>query len=150
LTGLLCAAPSPATPGSHELVLRGHAVCLDEAGALHASGKECPDAPAGGWALRTGDGTLHRLSSRDPRVRMLTDVRVRSRELQIRAWREDDGDLAIVNLHSIIDGRLHEPHYYCDVCAIRGHTPGPCWCCQAPFEFREPAVEGQPVAPASR
>jgi hypothetical protein len=139
---------SAASAASEEVVIRGEAVCLDAADAPMAKGAACPDQPAGGWALRTGDGTLHALSSDDSRVVMLSDERVRSRELQITAWRDDRGVLAIVHLRTVVDGRLHDPHYYCAVCSIRAHTPGLCWCCRAPFEFREPPLEGEAAIPA--
>jgi hypothetical protein len=80
---------SAASAASDEVVIRGEAVCLDAADAPMAKGAACPDQPAGGWALRTADGTLHGLSSDDSRVAMLSDERVRSRELQITAWRDD-------------------------------------------------------------
>jgi hypothetical protein len=149
LLGGVTARPSLAAQDSREVALRGHPVCLDEAGTPLATGAACPDEPAGGWALRTGDGVLHRLSPTDPRVVMLTDKRVRSRELQITAWQDEDGELAIVHLYSVIDGQLHEPYYYCETCSIRSYTPGPCWCCQKPFEFREPPVDGEVVEPGS-
>ena len=139
---LTLAAASPSYGSEkREVRFRGDVVCLDEGGEPAATGKECPDDPVGGWAIRTGEGTLHRLSPGDKRVAMLTDVRVRSRELQIEAWQDADGELAIVHLYSVIDGQAHQPHYYCDVCAIKSYTPGLCWCCQEEFEFREPPAE---------
>jgi hypothetical protein len=133
-----------------ELVLRGEAACLDDQGVRVGTGAECPDEPLGGWAIRTADGSLHPLSDDDPRVVILSDERVRSRELQVTAWRGADGALAIVHLRTIVDGRLRDPHYYCPVCSIRSSAPGPCWCCRAPFEFREPALEGAAGEPAPR
>ena len=141
LTLALAGASSSNGAEKREVQFRGEVVCLDEGGGPSATGKECPDNPAGGWAIRTGQGTLYRLSSRDKRVAMLTDVRVRSRELEIEAWQDADGGLAIVHLYSVIDGRSHQPHYYCDVCAIKSYAPGLCWCCQEEFEVREPAVQ---------
>jgi hypothetical protein len=129
-----------------EIVSRGVAVCLDAAGTKQAVGGDCPDAPEGGWAIESREGALHRLSPDDTRVAILGDARVRSRDLEVTLWRYADGRLAIVRLRSLIDGRRHDPHYYCPVCAIRASAPGPCWCCQAPFEFREPPLEG----PAAR
>ena len=106
---LAAALPSLASD-KKEVVLRGHVVCLDDAREALASGKDCPDDPPGGWAIRTKDRTLHRLSSldEDARVVMLTDLRVRSRELEIEAWQDGEGRLAIVRLRSVIDGRLHD------------------------------------------
>lgn len=143
---LLAATPRLAA-GADEVVLRGEAVCLDESGAASAAGADCPGEPAGGWALRTSDGELHRLSDTDPRVAILVDERVRSKELQITAWRDEDGGLAIVHLRTVIDGKLHDPHYWCPVCSIRSNAPGPCWCCRAPFQFRDPPLEGEAADP---
>jgi len=134
------AASAGLAAAADEIVIRGRAVCLDESGQLEAAGSDCPDQPTRGWAIETPDGTLHRLSPDDERVAMLGDPRVRSRELEITAWRYEGGRLAIVHLYSVIDGRRHDPHYYCPVCAIRANTPGLCWCCRRPFEFREPLV----------
>ena len=35
------------------------------------------------------------------------------------------------------DGKTYEVYYWCDVCTIRGFTPGACACCQAEVELRE-------------
>jgi len=146
LAVLLLTAPAD----DHEVVLRGEAACLDAAGAVIATGADCPDDPAGGWGLRTPDGTLHRFASDDPRTEMLSDTRVSAHELQVTAWRSADGTHAIVHLRTVIDGRLHDPHYWCGVCSIRSQKPGLCWCCRAPFEFRDPEIPGDPGKPAPR
>ena len=137
----LLAASLPLAAGPEEVSIRGRAVCLDEAPPEGWSGQDCPDQPSGGWAIASEDGTLHRLSPEDERVAVLGDPRVRSHLLEIVAWRYEGERLAIVHLYTIIDGRRHDPHYYCPVCAIRSNTPGRCWCCQRPFEFRDPLVK---------
>ncbi len=38
------------------------------------------------------------------------------------------------------DGRLYDLYYWCEVCTIRGVTPGACACCQAEVELRERLV----------
>jgi hypothetical protein len=136
-----------AGPVEHEeVVMRGAAICFDAESELRGVGAECPDDPEGGWGLRAGNGAIQRFSSLDERVQILKDVRVRSKPLEVTAWRDDAGELAIVHLYTLIDGRRHAPHYYCELCAIRSNAPGPCWCCQAPFEFREPPVEDEDPA----
>jgi hypothetical protein len=134
-------ARAPAAP-PEQVVIRGRAACLDDAGERRAVGAKCDDHPSGGWAIESEGGVLRRLSPGDSRVAMLGDVRVRSQELQIVAWRYDDGHLAIVHLYTVIDGKLHDPYYYCPICAIRAHAPGPCWCCGRPLELRDPPLEG--------
>lgn len=138
------ALAASAAAASERVVLRGVAVCLDGEGTVAAVGEACPDEPEGGWALRTSDGVLHALEPDDPRIAMLNDTRVRSRELQVTAWRDGSGRLAVVHLRTIVGDALHDPHYFCDVCQIRAHARGPCWCCQAPFAFREPPTGEEP------
>jgi hypothetical protein len=50
------------------------------------------------------------------------------------------------------DGKVHDVHYWCEVCSIRGVDPGPCACCQGAVELREaPAASGGSLAaPAER
>jgi hypothetical protein len=127
--------------GHEEIVVRGDAVCFDADSELRGVGRDCPDETEGGWGLRSESGAIWRFSPLDERVQILQDVRVRSKPLEVTAWRDEAGELAIVHLYTLIDGRRHAPHYYCSLCAIRSNAPGPCWCCQAPFEFREPPVE---------
>ncbi len=38
------------------------------------------------------------------------------------------------------DGKSYEVYYWCDVCTIRGFTPGSCACCQAEVELRERVI----------
>jgi len=38
------------------------------------------------------------------------------------------------------DGKLKLVTYWCDICAIRAYTPGPCVCCQreTTLDLRDP------------
>ena len=45
--------------------------------------------------------------------------------------------LQVINIHSEIDGKLHEVYYWCDICAIRGYEAGICDCCGGLMERRE-------------
>ena len=49
--------------------------------------------------------------------------------------------LQVINVHSIVGGKLHEVYYWCDICSIKGFEAGPCDCCGAPNEFREVPVK---------
>ena len=120
---------------AEEITVRGRAVCLDSAGKL-ATDEDACDA-ANGFAFRADDETLYRFVPSDKRVEMLTDPRVRGRELEIVAWLRGENRLEIIKLYSVHDGELHDIYYRCDVCNITAHTPGPCWCCWQDFELRE-------------
>lgn len=115
-----------------EVVVTGRAVCLEDGAA----------APIGGcsfgerFAIESEDGALHRLDPQDPRVEILTDARVNIHPLEVTLWREE-GLGRIIHLHTIQDGEAIEPYYFCFTCNITSHLPGPCWCCQQEFEFKE-------------
>ena len=49
--------------------------------------------------------------------------------------------LQVINVHSIVNGKLHEVYYWCDICTIKGYEAGKCDCCGAPMEFREVPVK---------
>jgi len=48
--------------------------------------------------------------------------------------------LQVLSVRTVVNGKLHEPYYWCDLCKIKRFEPGPCDCCNAPLEFREEPV----------
>ncbi len=112
--------------------MTGRAVCL-EGDAVREPGA-C--GPGDAFAIQSGDGALHRLDPEDIRVEILTDERVHRHPLEATLWVED-GLGKIIHLHTIQDGESVEPFYFCFTCNITSHIPGPCWCCQQEFEFKE-------------
>ena len=129
--GALWAGRAGAAEG-REIEVFGEAVCLvnGEPGP--------PGACAAGdpFGIRSPDGTIHRLDPADPRVEILTDARVHVHPLEVALW-EEDGLGKIIRLHTVQDGQAIEPYYFCFTCNITAHLPGPCWCCQQEFEFKE-------------
>lgn len=115
-----------------ETLVEGRAVCLRDSGT--APPTECSFGEA--FGIEAADGTIHRLNPADPRVEILTDERVSAHPLRAALWMED-GLGSILRLHTIQDGEAIEPYYFCFTCNITSHLPGPCWCCQQEFEFRE-------------
>jgi hypothetical protein len=49
--------------------------------------------------------------------------------------------LQVLTVRSVVDGKLMEPYYWCDICKIKRFEPGACDCCGRPLEFREEPVE---------
>jgi hypothetical protein len=49
--------------------------------------------------------------------------------------------LQVLSVRSVVNGKLHEPYYWCDICAIKRGEPNDCDCCGAPLVFREVPVE---------
>ena len=115
-----------------ETIVEGRAVCLRDGAA--APPEDCSFGEA--FGIESPDGVIHRLNPADPRVEILTDERVTAHPLRVALWMED-GVGNILRLHTIQDGEAIEPYYFCFTCNITAHLPGPCWCCQQPFEFQE-------------
>lgn len=117
-----------------EVTVRGHVICIDQAGET----VECTEG-SNRYALRTDDGEEFYFRESDSKSAMFDDPRVRDRELEVRAWRNEK-DLEIIKVFSIRDGQLHDIHYFCEVCQVKAYVAGPCWCCQEEFELVEESV----------
>ena len=133
-TLLLIVAPAvgKAAQEGREVIVSGRAVCLKD-------GEPGPVADCSfgeEFGIESPDGTIHRLDPTDLRVEILTDERVNMHPLEVALWQED-GLGKIIRLHTIQDGETIEPYYFCFTCNITSHLPGPCWCCQEEFEFKE-------------
>jgi hypothetical protein len=116
--------------------LRGHVVCVGETGRP----QECAD-DARRFALRDAAGRLHPFLESDPLAAIFQDRRVRDRELVVRARTRPDESLEIVKVYSIKEGKLHDLHYFCEVCNITAYAPGLCPCCRREMELRETPVQ---------
>ncbi len=125
-----------------DLELTGRVECRAKDETLNLS-FPCP--PGSELVFRTEDGRRFSLSEKDPRKAIFEDGRVRNELLRITARQDEEGRLALLLVHTLKNGRMYLPHYFCQVCNITAFAPGPCWCCQAEFEFREKEIE----APAS-
>ena len=122
-------------------VLRGHIVCLDGGGKRLDTLLGC-NGPDVRYALLDSNGKLHDFSSADAGAAIFTDVRVRQRELQVTAQTTAKGQLEIIRVQSLHDGRLYDIYYFCELCNIRAYTPGLCPCCRNEMAFREtPATD---------
>lgn len=118
--------------GPRELALRGRIECIGQDRQSVPCGSDSRD-----FAFRTESGERYFFLADDDRTRMFHDPRVREKLLEIRAWDRGEGNLELVRVYSIKDGKLFDLHYYCSVCSIRSYAGGPCWCCQQEFELRE-------------
>jgi hypothetical protein len=126
--------------------LRGNVICLTE--ELQKIYQIIPDCEKRGhvYALKTAVGNFHPFLPVDTAAAIWMDERFRQRDLQITARIfPATGFVEVIKLQSWRDGKLHDLFYYCDICAITSHKPGPCECCQEPVEFREtPAEDNTP------
>ena len=67
----------------------------------------------------------------------LRDPRLAGREWEFEGRVTADGSFTIYKLFTMKEGKRHRVTYYCEVCHIYTHEPGPCMCCQDVTELRE-------------
>lgn len=118
-----------------EVRVRGRVVFLDALGQPQSSQERVKEAQRR-FGVHASDGKLYTFSPTDPRAQIFVDARVREKELQITGWLRG-GNLEIIQVRSVREGRLYDLYYRCEICNITSFEPGPCWCCQEEFEFRE-------------
>lgn len=150
LTAGAFSLPTPAqdkTKPSDEaqtLSLRGRVICLTE--ELQKPYQITPDCEARGhvYTLKASDGKLYPFLPVDTAAAIWMDERYRQRDLQVTARVFPNTNfIEVIRLQSWRDGKLHDLYYFCDVCYITSHKPGPCECCQDPVQFRETPAEDQ-------
>ncbi len=122
--------------------LRGRVCCLTE--ELQNIHRIIPDCKNRGhvYSLKSSDGKFYPFLPTDSSAAIWMDERYRQRDLQVtvRLFPETRF-IEVIKLQSRLNGRLHDLYYYCDVCMIAAHKPGPCECCQDPLQFRETLAE---------
>ena len=67
----------------------------------------------------------------------LRDPQLIDRDWELGGSMRPDGAFGIGKLFTIKDGKRYRVTYYCEICHIVTHEPGPCMCCQAPTELQE-------------
>jgi hypothetical protein len=105
------------------VILRGYVRCLD--GACNA------------FELTATDQKHYTFLDGDELAGIFLDSRVRSRELQITSRLHAKDRLEIIKVKSIVQGRIHDLYYFCEICNITAYVPGPCPCCRNELELRE-------------
>ena len=142
VSSLLAALPASgknfAANGPRTISVRGRIVCLtEELEKLYQVVADCDDR-GHLYALRTDGNETYPLLPVDSAAAVWMDHRFRERELNIVARLFPQGShLEVIKYQSWNNGRLFDLDYFCDVCMISTHKPGPCECCQDPVVFRE-------------
>jgi hypothetical protein len=134
--------PAGQAAGARTVVARGRVVCLtEELASGYQIAPDC-DKRGHGYSLKTADGKILSFLPTDTAAAVWDDARIRERELQVTA-REITGTsfIEVIKLQSVKGGKVYDLYYYCDVCAITTHKPGPCACCQDPVVFHETPAE---------
>lgn len=131
-----------AAGGSQSVRLRGRVLCLaEEFQRLYQTMPDC-EHRGHSYGLKTDDGKLYSFLPTDSAAAIYDDQRIRERELQVTARLfPNTAVIEVIKLQSLREGKLYDLYYFCDVCNIETHKPGPCLCCHAPVEFRETLAE---------
>ena len=82
----------------------------------------------------TGVCSAALLRLREPRA-VLGDKRLAGMELELVGHFKNPGTFTVNPIHTkamfvLKDSKKLFITYWCDVCSIRTHSPGRCWCCQ--------------------
>jgi len=103
------------------------------------------DADAAPFALvlQSDDGKLYPLLKDEGSRMFFNDAKLRNRPMRLTARLIPNSQfLQVINVHSVVKGKLHDVYYWCEICVIKAYEDGPCACCGAPMEFREEPYKG--------
>jgi len=133
----LIAIAQDAPPGKDLQYFTGKVVPLAEL-LVKRDAKLDADAEPYWIALQTDDGKILPLV-KDAGSRMFfKDAKLLKRPMRLTGKLIPGSQLLqVINVHSIVNGKLHDVYYWCDICTIKGYEAGKCDCCGAPMEFRE-------------
>ena len=120
-----------------ETEVRGRIVCLPE--AMHELYHT--DLPANHehlYGFKTADGTFYTLLRTKLAEALFVDEQVRKKELILRGHVLPKTQIfEMTSMNSVRNGVICDLYYYCDICAIKTLSPGPCMCCQGPVNLVE-------------
>ena len=101
------------------------------------------DVASSTLVLQTDDGKLLPLLKDSGSRMFFKDAKLLNRPMRLTARKVPNSDiLQVINVHSVVQGKLHEVYYWCDICTIRRAEAGDCECCGAPLEPREEPGNG--------
>jgi hypothetical protein len=129
--------PGGAKAELQEADLRGRIVCLPE--SMHELYHT--DLPANHehiYGFKTSDGTFYTLLRTKLSEALFVDEQVRKKELILKGHVLPGTQIfEMTDMKSVRNGVVCDLYYYCDVCAIKTLSPGPCMCCQGPVTLVE-------------
>ena len=127
---------TPMLPASTEVVVEGTLYCRTVEGSLLPAFYNCRGRGQD-FAFETLNGQLFVFPANDPRAASFEDERIRRERLRVTGLAHSADRIEMLAVHAVREDGLYRLYYYCEVCHIRAFAPGPCWCCQDPFELRE-------------
>ena len=94
--------------------------------------------------LQTDDGKLYPLVKDEGARMFFKDAKLLNRPMRLTARLVPNTQfLQVINVHSLVKGKLHDVYYWCDICTIKRYQAGICDCCLAPMELREVPYKGE-------
>ena len=140
-------APAEAPPGQAKAAptkneaFKGKVVRLADFVEKHGS-KLDPEAAPHWLGLSTDDGKVYPLIEDDGGRMFFKDAKLLNRPMRLTGRLLPGSQLLqVVEVHSYLDGQLHEVYYWCDVCSIKRFEKKKCDCCGGPMELREEPVK---------
>ena len=92
--------------------------------------------------LQTDDGKLYPLVKDEGSRMFFKDAKLLGRPMRLTARLIPHSQfLQVIQVHSIVNGKLHDVYYWCDICTIKRYEAGICDCCGDKMEFREPLLK---------
>jgi len=133
LLGSSFAAEKDAPASQNNLVVRGILICV---------GRESREVPCLGnenaLGLKSANGQIYLLKDDKLTKTLIQEKRIRSKDFQLTLRKSSDASsYEIVKSQFFRDGKLYDFYYFCDVCNITTHSPGPCMCCRQETEYHE-------------
>ena len=124
-----------------EVDLRGKIVCLPE--FMHELyGIDLPTNHEHIWGFKPTDGTFYTLLRTKLSEALFVDEQVRKKELILKGHVLPKTQIfEMTDMKSVRNGVVCDLYYYCDICAIKTLSPGPCMCCQGPVKLVEKRPE---------
>jgi len=128
-----------AATAPQEVELRGRIVCLPE--AIHELyHTDLPSNHEHVYGFKTTDGSFYTLLRTKLSEALFVDEQVRKKELILKGRVFPKTQIfEMTDMKSVRNGVVCDLYYYCDICAIKTLSPGPCMCCQGPVKLVEQA-----------
>ncbi|MCI0418004.1 MAG: hypothetical protein L0312_02085 [Acidobacteria bacterium] len=125
-------------PDAANLVVNGLLVCLDGTFKETACGT-MPEL----LGLKVAGGTIYPLKEHENVQALFLEKRLQTRQFRLTLRKDDAASplFELVKSQLIRGGKLYDFHYFCEVCNITTHAPGPCMCCRETTEYRESLAE---------
>jgi hypothetical protein len=111
---------------------------------LLAKAKTPIDADAAPYllVLQAENGKLYPLIKDEGSRMFYKDAKLLNRPMRLTARGIPHSSfLQVIQVHSLVKGKLHDVYYWCDICVIKRYEAGICDCCGDPMVFREEPVK---------